>query len=197
MSSDINIERVRETYAKKTDAELTRVLLNNAAGLTPEAIDIVKAEIKKRGLDPHISDAVDAQNKVYGRTDIDAFCEIIQNLPCPVTGDTSQKLNITLTSEVMSFILFTNYKKRMVVGPPDTLRKANNDALIKTALLGWWGLPWGIIRTVPAIFLNIKNQKISKSDEPSSYLREFVEANAAYISLYKDNSVMLSKLIGG
>ena len=126
MSSGIDIQFVRESYQKMSDKDLIRTVTQDAAGLTPEAMEVVKEEIKRRKLDTGIANAVDAQQKTYTVEEIDSYCKIIQNLPCPVTGSTSEKLNATLTAEVMSFIIFTNYRKKIVVGSPTTLNKANN-----------------------------------------------------------------------
>jgi len=194
-NTGIDIEHVRETYERKTDQELIRVLTTNAHGLTPEALDIVKAEIKKRKLDPAITKAVDAQQKTFTIAEIDAYCAIIQKLPCPISGSTSERLNATLTAEVMSFIIFTRYTKKLIIGNPDALDKANNSALTTTSLLGWWGFPWGIIRSIQAINLNLKNKKANRLDVPSPYLRQFVLANVGYIETYKGNTEKLSELL--
>jgi hypothetical protein len=195
MSSGIDIQFVRETYQKMSDQDLIRVLTQDATGLTPEAQEVVKEEIKKRNLDPNIAKGVDAQQKSYTVSEIDAYCDIIQKLPCPTTGSTSENLNATLTAEVMSFIIFTQYKKKIVVGSPDTLDKANNTALIKTALLGWWGIPWGIIRTIQAIGINLKNKRTNRLNTPNDFLRSFVLSKIGQIETYKDNKEKLLEII--
>src|ERR1700712_2972438 len=103
MSSGLDIQFVRETYQRMSDQDLTRILLSEASGLTPEAQEVVNQEIKRRNLDPNIAKAVEAQQKNYTISEIDAYCDLIQRLPCPVTGRTSEKLNATLVVEVMSF----------------------------------------------------------------------------------------------
>lgn len=60
---------------------------------------------------------------------------------------TEEKLNATATASVNSFIIITNYEKDLRIACPICLNKANNKAMLKAALLGWWGFPWGIIRT--------------------------------------------------
>lgn len=195
MSSGIDIQFVRETYQKMSDKELVRVLTQDAAGLTQEALEVVKDEIRKRNLDPNIAKGVDAQQKTYTVEEIDAYCEIIQNLPCPVTGSTSEKLNATLTAQVVSFILFTTYEKKIIVGSPGTLDKANNSAINKSVFLGWWGFPWGPIRTVQAISINLKNKKTNRSGSPTTFLRSFVLSKIGEIVTYKDNKEKLSEII--
>ncbi|MEO6521447.1 MAG: hypothetical protein ABIN91_07215 [Mucilaginibacter sp.] len=195
MSNGVDIEVIRKTYERKTDEELVRVVTQNSAGLTPEAIDVVKAELKKRNIDASVARSVDAQNKQYTIEEIDAYCAIIQNLPCPVTGSTDEKLNATIVAEVISFIIFTNYKKKMLIASPDALDKANNNALVKTAILGWWGIPWGIIKTIQAINLNIKNKRSNRADGPNDYLRGFVLSRVGQIEAFKDNPNKLAEII--
>ena len=197
MSSGIDIQFVRETYQKMSDQDLIRVLTQDAVGLTPEAQEVVKEEIKKRNLDPNIAKGVDAQQKSYTVAEIDAYCDIIQTLPCPTTGSSSEKLNATLTAEVISYILVTHYKKKIVVGSPDTLDKANNEALKKSVLLGWWGFPWGIIRTIQAIGINLRSKKTNRLDSPNEHLRRFVLSKIGQIETYKDNRGKLLEIISG
>jgi hypothetical protein len=195
MSTGIDIQFVRETYKKLTDQELIRVVTQDAYGLTPEALEVVKEEIKSRNLDPNIIKGLDAQQKTYTVEEIDEYCELIRSLPCPITGSIENKLNGTMTAEVMSFILFTQYKRKIVIGSPQALDKENNSALIKTVLLGWWGFPWGPIRTIQAILKNVKNQKTNWLDTPNDYLRSFVLSKIGEIETYKGNQEKLRQII--
>jgi len=197
MSPGIDINFVREVYQRMSDSELTRVLTQDATGLTPEVLEIVKGEIQRRNLDPNISKGIAAQQKKHTLEEIDVYCNLIQNLPCPTTGSTSTKLNATQTAEVISFILFTNYKKKIIIGSPDALDKANNIALAKTLLLGWWGIPWGIIRTIQAILININNKRTNRLNEPNDFLRAFVVSKIGEIETYKDNRQKLTDIILG
>lgn len=195
MSAGIDIQLVRDRYQKMSDQELIRILTQDAVGLTPEALEVVREEIKKRNLDPNIAKGVDAQQKSYSVEEIDVYCSLIQQLPCPVAGHSYKKLNATLTVEVMSFIIFTRYKKKIVIGSPEVLDKANNIALTKSVVLGWWGFPWGVIRTIQAIVINVKNKEIGRLDTPSDYLRSFVLSKIGEIETYKDNKEKLLEII--
>jgi hypothetical protein len=195
MSSGIDIQLVRERYQSMSDKEIIRVLTQDAAGLTVEALEVVREEIKRRNLDPNISKGVDAQQKSYTVQEIYAYCELIQNLPCPVTGSTSEKLNATLTVDVVSYIFLTQSKKKIIVASPAILDKANDKSAIKSALLGWWGIPWGLFKTPQAIFRNLRNKKTNHLNTPNDYLRSFVLANIGQIETYKDNKDKLKEII--
>jgi hypothetical protein len=195
MTDGIDIQFVRETYQKMTDDELVRVATQDAAGLTLAAQEVVREEIEKRGLASGIIKGVEAQNKTYTIEEIDRYCEIVRDLECPVCGSTDSKLNGTLTSEVMSFIIITQYSKKLKIACPDCLDKANNDALTKTAVLGWWGIPWGIVRTIQAIGLNVKSKKTNRVEEPNDYMRSFVLGRVGELETYKDSRGKLREII--
>lgn len=177
------------------DDELIRIATRDASGLTPEAMEVVKAEIKKRKLDENISNGVEAQNKTYSKEEVDAYCDILCNLSCPLCGNTTERINATMTGEVMSFVVFTIYNKKIKVGCPDCLDKANNSALAWSAILGWWGLPWGIIRTPHAISLNLKSKQTNHAKGHNDYLRIFTMGVIGEVETYKDNQEKLQQIV--
>jgi predicted nucleic-acid-binding Zn-ribbon protein len=195
MSTGIDIELGQETYQRMTDDELIRIATQDAHGLTPEALEVVKAEIRKRGLNENITKGLDAQNKTITIGEIDSYCKVISELSCPICGNSSEKLNATITGEVMSFIFLTTYKKKIKVGCPDCLDKANNNALAKNAFLGWWGIPWGIIRTIQYISLNLKSKRTNRSNDPNDYLRSFALNKIGELETYKNDKNKLQQIL--
>jgi hypothetical protein len=195
MNSGIDVKYVQESYEKMSDAELTTLMTADAGGLTPEALEIAKNEIKRRGMNPHFATALDVQNRSHNIEEIDYYCSLINGLNCPICGNGTDKLNATLTAEVMSFIVLTSYRKKIHVGCPDCLDKVTNSALIKTIVLGWWGFPWGVIRSIQAIILNFKNKQSNHADSPNERLRSFALSNIGQLEAYKDNPAKLNQLI--
>ena len=195
MNQGIDLRFVRETYRKMSDVELERVATQDAAGLTPEAREIVQEEIQRRNLSTAILEGVEAQNKTYTVAEIDAYCELLRVLDCPVCGASDVKLNATLTSEVISVILFTHRRKELKVACPDCLDKANSGAIAKSAVLGWWGIPWGIVRTVQALAANMKSKQTNHIEGPNHYLRSFVLAKIGQVETYKQDKRKLQEVI--
>lgn len=195
MSTGIDLSFIQETYGRMSDQELIRIATQDAFGLTPEALEVVKAEIRKRGLDESIAKGAEAQNKDYTIEELNAYCDIVSRLSCPSCGGTTQRLNATLSGEVMSFVVITRYKKKVTIGCPDCLDKANEAALVKTALLGWWGIPWGIIRSIQYIRLNMKSKKTNHLPEHNDYLRSFTYGNIGQLETYKNNQHQLQQII--
>jgi hypothetical protein len=100
-----------------------------------------------------------------------------------------------MSTNVMSFILITHRKKKFIIAYPDCLDKANNDALTKTALLGWWGLPWGIIRTIQALISNSKMKKQNRLSDANKLLLAFVEKRVGLIEINKNSPEYLQLMI--
>lgn len=195
MNTGLDAGFISETYQKMDDQELVRVATTDAAGLTIEAQEIVKNEIRKRHLDLNILNGIDAQQKEYTIETIDTYCRLIQQLPCPISGSDTDLLNGTNTSVVMSFIFLTTRKRKIIIACPEELDKANNRASLMTALLGWWSLPWGPIRSIQAIIQNERSKRTNRIDTPNDSLRTFVLANIGRIETYKEDKAKLESII--
>ena len=191
----MNLEFIRDNYQRMSDDELIRIATTDASGLTPEAQHIIQEEVAKRKLDTNILKGVEAQNKSYPIEEIDKYCNIVQNLSCPICKTNSEKLNATMISEVLSAIVFSTKNKKLKVGCPSCLDKANNRALTKSILLGWWGIPWGIFWTIKAINDNLKSKKTNHLDTPNDYLRSFTISKIGQLETYKDDKQRLQQII--
>ena len=182
---------------KEIHAELIEAATTDAIGLTPEALEVVKEEIIRRKLDTNIIKGLEAQNKTYSLEQVDKYCNLIRELDCPSCGADHTQLNATMTSEVMSFIFFTRHTRKIKVACPDCLDKANSNALATTAAFGWWGIPWGIIRTIQAIGHNIKSKKTNHSNTPNDYLRSYTLSRIGKLEAFKDDKNKLQQMISG
>jgi predicted nucleic-acid-binding Zn-ribbon protein len=195
MSTGIDTKFVQERYEKMSNSELVYLVTQNANGLSPEALEIAKNEIIKRGLNPRLSQALDVQNKAYTIEELDVYCNLVNSLSCPICDKEGGRLNGTLTAEVMSFIIITQYKKKIHIGCPDCLDKLNNAALNKTLALGWWGFPWGIVRSIQAVIANIKSKRTNHLNTPNQFLRSFVLSNIGQIEAYKGDKTRLRQVV--
>ena len=97
----------------------------------------------------------------------------------------------------MSVIFITQSERKVIIACPDELDKANNDAITRTALLGWWGIPWGPIRSIRAFIRNERAKKTNRIEGPNSYLRHFVLARIGQIEAYKNEPDRLIEAIRG
>ena len=191
----MDLDFIRDSYQKMSDDELIRIATTDASGLTPQAQEIIKEEVAKRKLDTNILKGVEAQNKSYSIEEIDKYCNLVQTLSCPICKTNSEKLNATMTSEVVSAIVFSTKNKKIKVGCPSCLDKANNSALTKSVLLGWWGIPLGIFWTIKAINDNLKSKRTNHIDTPNDYLRGFTVSKIGQLETYKDDKTKLQQII--
>jgi hypothetical protein len=195
MNTGIDIQMVRETYGRMTDDELTRIATQDGEGLTPEAIEVVKDEINRRGLSTNFSEGVAAQNKPLTMDDVNAYCDLLSNLKCPYCGNNTERLNGTLAAETMSFIVLTKYKRKIKIGCPRCLDKVNKDALLLSSLAGWWGFPWGIVRTIQSININIKSRRSNHALYHNQYLQAFAIGKVGELETYKQQKEKLQEVV--
>jgi hypothetical protein len=187
--------QLKENYRRLSDAKLMRIASESATTLRPEALVLLKEELSTRGLAATVEKAIEVQFKVVSEEGISEYCKLLQAQPCPICRSTAQPLNATLTSKVMSFLVLTTWKKQFAIACPACLDKLNRDASTTSALLGWWGFPWGIIRTIQALISNGKMAKTNHASYPNHLLKSFVVGNAGRIEAARDNAIDLQALI--
>lgn len=190
-----NLENIAKNYAKMSDADIVRIATKEATGLRPEVFGIIENEIKKRNLNQDLFRGVLAQNKKYTVQEIEEYANLISELPCPICGSLDQKLNGTLSHTVKSMVFVTTSKTELTIACPDCLDKKNDQAIKTSALLGWWGIPWGIIKTPLAIFRNEKAKKQNRMEFLNTALMSFTIANIGQIETYKNDKQELLKII--
>jgi hypothetical protein len=192
---ELTIDELRENYKRFTDEQLIRLATTDASGLRPEAVVVMREEINKRKLPNELLDGIDVQRKEISEEELISYCDIIQSLSCPRCGSSANKLNAMIIGTAISFLFWTNYEKRLLIACPSCLEKANREATIKTAILGWWGIPWGIVHTIQALVFNGKMSSEVQRSELSKYLLGFVAANIGVIEVNKNDKDYLLSLI--
>ncbi len=191
----MDIKRIEENYQRMSDNEIIRIATTDARGLRPEVFGIIENEIKKRNLDPNILQGAIAQNKKYSLSEVEQYSKLLRDLPCPICGNTHEKLNGTISHTVKSFIIFTTYGTEPTIACPDCLDKKNDDAILSSALLGWWGFPWGFFKTPIYIYRNYKAKKDNRLDTSNNTLLSYTLGNIGEIETYKDNKEKLKDII--
>ena len=190
-----SLDQLRKNYEKFDDNKLVRIATEEAAGLRPEAVELLKHIITERGLSEGITKGIDAQLREVDDQTLSEYAELLRSLPCPVCRSTEEKLNATMTGSVVSFIIMTNYEKELKIACPNCLDKANNKAIIKSALFGWWGFPWGIIRTPQALLLNNKMKRQNRLSEPNDLFNAFVLGRIGRLEANRNNPAELQEII--
>lgn len=183
-------------YRRMSDAEIMQIT-KNATALTHDECVALEHEVKRRNLNPALARQAQAQTDKVELTMDDVYecSRIIQKLPCPVCGDNSQRLNGTTVHTVMSFLVVTTYSSKPVIACPDCLDKKNNNAILTTALLGWWGIPWGLLRSPQHIYRNIRSKGKNRLQEPNDVLLGFTYHSMSKIYPNRDNKERLRQII--
>jgi hypothetical protein len=170
-------------YAGLSSDRLVALAVNEAGGLTAEAVEVLKAELAARHMGDQLRDAIAIQARPLDPGELDALLERARRLPCPSCGSAVAKLNAATVATVRSMLVMTSYEKSVVVGCPSCISAAADRADTTTAAFGWWGLPLGPIYTLRAIALNSKAARVAKQEEPTAEFREFVAANRGAVVL--------------
>ena len=192
---ELDIENIARHYSRISDQELIRISTQDAKGLRPEVFEIIKKELDTRNLNPDLLKGAYAQNKEYSIDELTKYSEFLRNLSCPICGQTNKKLNGTTIYRIKSFLLFTIYKSKPIIACPECLDKNNNKAMISSALLGWWGIPWGLIKTPSFIFRNLKAKKQNHLENANDALLSFTLSNIGEIETYGTDMEKMSRLI--
>jgi hypothetical protein len=187
----IDLEQIKKNYAGFDDFKIEHLAKNEAGSFEPEVLAILMDEIKKRGLDSNLNKGIEAQTQELTEADLIELKSKIKSLACPECGQKISPLTGTLIREVKSFIVFTYYTKTPYISCPVCANGKRKKALITTALLGWWGIPWGLFRTPYAMISSLMDNK-KREIQSDLIMTDFVVANRGEIRTNWDND---SKLV--
>lgn len=168
---------LRETYSQLSDEQVTRLAMEEAQGLTPEAVDVLKAELRRRQLDDRLAEVIEIQQRELEPEEHRELIESFRKLPCPICKSVGRSLNAIRVATAQSFLVMTTVQKRVVVGCPECLLAAARNAKRHTLAFAWWGIPWGPIRGFQALSINAKATSAAKRQEATAELYSYVTAN--------------------
>lgn len=187
--------QLKQTYAQLSDKKLIQLATENSPNLRPEALALLKEEIKARGLSENILTAIEVQHQPVNKEKVASYVTLLGNLPCPICKDHSSKTEAALISQVFSVILFTVSKKELKFGCRNCLTSHIHKASISTVLFGWWGIPMGFISTPKALYSNFKMKDKVRASDSKDLLTAFVLQSLAKLEANKDNQEELQKMI--
>ncbi|GAB5536457.1 MAG: hypothetical protein Rubg2KO_27060 [Rubricoccaceae bacterium] len=175
-------EQLVQRYRQMPDEQLLQIATSEADGLTPEALSVLHAELDRRGAAPALHRVVDAQTRELSRHDVNRLVASVQKQTCPECDRDDRPLNGGVIAVAKSFILFTVYDQETIIACPDCLAvRAKRSAWI-TAILGWWGFPFGPIQTVKALRHNRRTIRQRERDSPSDALHAFATQHPGVVT---------------
>jgi len=191
----MDLREIEKNYARMSDSRLIEVITTNAQGIQPEVVSIIENEIKKRNLDPGLLNGLIAQNEQHSIENIYHYAELLRNCPCPICNNTRDKLNGTIYHSIKSIIVMSITETRWIIACPDCLDKQNRKAIVSCSLLGWWGIPWGILKTPVYIYRNLKVKGENRVSDPNGSLLSFTADNIGQIKAFENNPEKLKNVI--
>ncbi len=195
MAKDSNLDLIRGNYARQSDQELIRIISQEAHGLTTEAVQVIKEELAKRNLDAKLTQVVEVQNRNFSGEELDDLARFVETLICPVCHKYTQPLTAAVISQTMSFVIMTQYSNKLHIACPDCLKSECNSSIGITLLLGWWGFPWGPIRSVQSLVNNFKAYSAINHHGPNDYLQGFILANIGLFELHKNSRENIQNIL--
>jgi len=192
---DIDREALRKHYEILSDEDIERLAYYEAKDLSPEAVEILRNEIKNRGLSDSFDEAVETHVAGLEEEEKSELLNRISDFPCPLCDDNQAPLNASKVVIVKSFIVFTTVDKPLIIGCPECIKANAKKALITSSLLGWWGIPWGPIRTLWSLVDNIMALSSKRYHEPTYEFLEFFAPHLIAIKVKIDEAKDLDGLL--
>jgi hypothetical protein len=190
-----NLSALKLRYRKLSDEDIERLANYEAGGLTPDAFQILKMEIERRGLPKELSIAADIQAKGLSEGDHLELMRKLAMFPCPLCNKKQVALNAFNTMIVKSILVFTKTEVSLIIGCPVCISAIAKSSLIKSLLLGWWGIPFGPIKVIHSVFVNLRAMNAGAKIGPTKEFKEFIEPKAAAIKARIRDSNDLNRLL--
>lgn len=190
-----DLNDIAKHYAKMSDSDIIRISTQEAKGLRPEVFEIIENEISKRNLNPDIMKGAVAQTKKYTLKELEVYAEKLRILSCPICNQKTEKLNGTISFTVKSFVFISTFGRKPIIACPNCLDNENQKSINSTLLLGWWGIPWGILKTPMYIYKNINIKKHNHDKKPNDTLIAFTLQNIGEIETYSEDPEKLKRII--
>ena len=171
---DINRDHFAEQYRHLPDERLVHIATREAAGLTPEALPVLVAEIESRSISPEVLEALKEQILAYMPASIDALYETVQSIPCPVCRQQDHPLQGAWIRRAGFFAIFIRLRREFVIACPACLQKAIKNGTLSLVAYGWIRSP---LRALLAWYSNRKIRQRSINDDLETELREYIYEN--------------------
>ena len=191
----MDLNEIRENYKNFDNYKIEKIASEDAGKLRPEVLEILKEEIKKRNLNLNLIDSVNSQTRELSEQEFNEYCQILRNHPCPICKSKTQKINATMIGRVVSILILTSYEKSLKVACSNCLDEMHSKANTKSALLGWWGFPWGPIQTIRSFIFNSNMKKNNRTEKPNEIFTSFIISNIGIMEKAKTQPEKLTEFI--
>lgn len=166
----------KQDYLRNFQSVDSDTLLDRLAGneLTVDARDAMRDVLQGRGVSLPVLAQADISDD-----DVLACARAIKQGPCPRCRRHRSLVDWRTEHWVWSAILYTRFGRRRSLACRECGRRGNWKALASSTLLGWWGVPFGLLVTPYKIIANVGELLTRDKHEPSHALRDFARAQLA------------------
>jgi hypothetical protein len=182
------MDSLKKTYAALSDSELLRIANHEAIDLTPQALAILKQELKRRNLmDDQQLPLVGVQPQEAFDPDLEDLVVRFQNSFCPICGN-NRGINLYESRLALGFT-----HKRSILGCRSCLiKQIEGDSTFSgwTSLLDVFGLPATVFTFSKVRVLKsrvLEEIKMNISNTPTGLLRRFVKDNRQMVREMLEN----------
>lgn len=107
------------------------------------------------------------------------FIEQWRQGPCPKCKQQNGPIDVHHAHRVHSFVLMTQWHTRQHISCRSCGRKEQLGSTLYSVMLGWWGLPWGLLVTPMQIARNIAGLAAPKKEQASPEFERLVRRQLA------------------
>ena len=169
-------------YHSLSNLELESIALKQSVTLPVEALVVLRKELDRRGLSQSFRRGIEAQVKAWTKGDLATFIEQYRHRPCPRCGVQGKTLNGVPGAVARSFVVTSTIRTKLVIGCSICIKAELEHLSRQSLLFGWWGVPWGPVRTVRALALNSRAKTAAASREPTPELWNYIASHVGEIA---------------
>ncbi|MES2038319.1 MAG: hypothetical protein V4495_10795 [Pseudomonadota bacterium] len=115
----------------------------------------------------------------------------IRSGACPVCNSMATPVEVRYSYIATSIIFMSNQETKTRLCCVPCGRKENRGGLLVSFFIGWWGIPWGPIFTIAALFGNLKAMfEMTSDEEPSDELMKLTKNQLAVSALEKSAQIL-------
>lgn len=190
----IEIDQIKENYKNFDDPKIESIAKTQAKDIREDVVPVLFAEIERRGLGPELINWVKAERRVLSPVELDRMKEKVRWLPCPACGRKGSRLEGIVIRTVIGFIIGADYEEAHRIACEDCRKKMLWNAVLKTAFLGWWGLPEGFFYT-PYSLIRSAGDVFKRDADSEKIMEDFIQTNIGLITLGHDKEAVISAIL--
>ena len=190
----MELEYIRQNYARMSDAELQFKLVNSFKGLRSEVVEIIISECEKRGLPTTQIEHLKQEAQVYDENYIQKHKQKLLNIPCPVCNTPNTMIG-GRAFNVVGVLRYTRAKDIEFIACKECLKAMQKKELINSLGTGWWSFG-GFANTLRAIRITLFQSSLSKEHWSEKIIRKFIIDKNIALDTAKNNPEEVSKIVG-